>query len=80
MNDAAPEAMPAAKIQKMARHSLDLAAQARECAGQSLQRAAGVTGRYVADQPVRAILMAAGVGAGVALLLTAARQRSRKRP
>lgn len=80
MNDATPDAMPAAKVQKMARHSLDLAAEARECAEQSLRRAAGVTSRYVADQPVRAILMAAGVGAGVALLLTTARQRSRNRP
>jgi ElaB/YqjD/DUF883 family membrane-anchored ribosome-binding protein len=78
MNDATPDGMPAAKVQKMAQHSRDLASEARERAEQSLKRAAGATSRYVADQPVRSILMAAGVGAGVALLvLAAARQRSR---
>jgi ElaB/YqjD/DUF883 family membrane-anchored ribosome-binding protein len=70
----------ASKAQKMAQHSLDLASEARVRAEQSLKRAAGVTTRYVAEQPVRSILMAAGVGAGVALLVAAARQRSRNRP
>lgn len=72
--------MLASKAQKMAQHSLDLAAEARERAEQSLKRAAGVTTRYVAEQPVRSILIAAGVGAGVALLVAAARQRSRNTP
>jgi ElaB/YqjD/DUF883 family membrane-anchored ribosome-binding protein len=72
--------MLAAKAQKMAQHSLDLASEARERAEQSLKRAAGVTTRYVAEQPVRSILIAAGVGAGVALLVAAARQRSLNRP
>jgi ElaB/YqjD/DUF883 family membrane-anchored ribosome-binding protein len=80
MNDSSPDGMLTAKAQKMAQHSRDLAAEVRERARQSLQRAAGVTGRYVADQPVRSILIAAGVGAGVALLLATARQRSRNRP
>ena len=70
----------ASKAQKMAQHSLDLASEARERAEQSLKRAAGVTTRYVAEQPVRSILIAAGVGAGVALLVAAARQRSRNTP
>ncbi len=72
--------MLASKAQKMAQHSLDLASEAKDRAEQSLKRAAGVTTRYVAEQPVRSILIAAGVGAGVALLVAAARQRSRNRP
>ena len=72
--------MLASKAQKMAQHSLDLASEARVRAEQSLKRAAGVTSRYVAEQPVRSILIAAGVGAGVALLVATARQRSRNRP
>lgn len=71
--------MLASKAQKMAQHSLDLASEAKERAEQSLKRAAGVTTRYVAEQPVRSILIAAGVGAGVALLVAAARQRSHNR-
>jgi ElaB/YqjD/DUF883 family membrane-anchored ribosome-binding protein len=67
--------MLASKAQKMARHSLDLASEAKDRAEQSLKRAAGVTTRYVSEQPVRSILIAAGVGAAVALLITASRQR-----
>jgi ElaB/YqjD/DUF883 family membrane-anchored ribosome-binding protein len=67
--------MLASKAQKMAQHSLDLASEAKERAEQSLKRAAGVTTRYVAEQPVRSILIAAGVGAAMALLVAASRQR-----
>ncbi len=67
--------MLASKAQKMARQSLDLASEAKDRAEQSLKRAAGVTTRYVSEQPVRSILIAAGVGAAVALLITASRQR-----
>lgn len=65
----------ASKAQKMARQSLDMASEAKDRAEQSLKRAAGVTTRYVSEQPVRSILIAAGVGAAVALLVTASRQR-----
>lgn len=68
--------MLASKAQKMARHSLDLASEAKDRAEQSLKRAAGVTTRYVSEQPVRSILIAAGVGAAVALLVAASRQRN----
>lgn len=67
--------MLASKAQKMAQQSLDLASEAKDRAEQSLKRAAGVTTRYVSEQPVRSILIAAGVGAGVALLVAAARQK-----
>jgi len=71
--------MLACKAQKLARHSLDLAAEAKDRAEQSLKRATTVTSRYVSDQPVRSILIAAGVGAAVALLVTTSRQRNKNR-
>lgn len=71
--------MLASKAQKMAQHSLDLATEAKDRAEQSLKRAAGVTTRYVSEQPVRSILIAAGVGAAVALLVAASRQRNGNR-
>lgn len=71
--------MLASKAQKLARHSLDLASEAKERAEQSLKRAAGVTTRYVSEQPVRSVLIAAAVGAAVALLVSTSRQRNRDR-
>lgn len=68
--------MLASKAQKMAQQSLDMASEAKDRAEQSLKRAAGVTTRYVSEQPVRSILIAAGVGAAVALLVAASRQRN----
>lgn len=67
--------MLASRAQKMAQHSLDLASEAKDRAEESLKRAAGVTTRYVSEQPVRSILIAAGVGAAVALLVAASRQQ-----
>lgn len=71
--------MLASKAQKLARHSLDLASEAKERAEQSLKRAAGVTTRYVSEQPVRSVLIAAAVGAAVALLVSTSRQRNKNR-
>ncbi|GBU14729.1 hypothetical protein AwPolaro_01070 [Polaromonas sp.] len=69
----------AAKAQTLARHSLDLATEAKERAEQSLKRAADITTRYVSEQPVRSILIAAAVGATVALLVANSRQSNRNR-
>lgn len=69
--------MLAAKAQKLARQSLDMAAEAKEKARQSLTRYADATTQYVSDQPVRSVLIAAAVGAAVALLVASARQRNR---
>lgn len=70
------EAM-ATKAQKLARQSLDIAAEAREKAQQSLSRYASATTQYVSEQPVRSVLIAAAVGAAVALLVSASRNRNR---
>lgn len=69
--------MLTSKAQKLARQSLDMAAEAKEKARQSLTRYADATSQYVSDQPVRSVLIAAAVGAAVALLVTSARQRNR---
>jgi ElaB/YqjD/DUF883 family membrane-anchored ribosome-binding protein len=71
--------MLASKAQHLARQSLDLAAEAKERAQRSLTNASAATSRYVADQPLRSVLIAAAVGAGVALLISSARNRSQNR-
>ena len=63
--------------QKLARQSMDMAAEAKHKAEESMARYAGITTKYVTEQPVRSILIAAAVGAAVALLVTAARNNKR---
>jgi ElaB/YqjD/DUF883 family membrane-anchored ribosome-binding protein len=63
------------RAQQLARHSLDLAAHAGSKAQASWAHVAETTHSYVARQPVRSVLVAAAVGAGLALLLAAARKR-----
>ncbi|MES2400638.1 MAG: hypothetical protein V4573_11685 [Pseudomonadota bacterium] len=67
----------ATKAQRLARQSLDIAAEAKEKAQQSLSRYATATSHYVSEQPVRSVLIAAAVGAAVALLISASRNRNR---
>lgn len=71
--------MLASKAQKMARQSLDMASEAKERAEKSLKHAADATTRYVSEQPIRSVLLAAAVGAAVALLVAASRDRNRSR-
>lgn len=71
--------MLASKAQKMARQSLDLASEAKERTEKSLKQAADATTSYVSEQPMRSVLMAAAVGATVALLVSASRHRNRNR-
>lgn len=67
----------ATKAQRLARQSLDIAAEAKDKAQQSLSRYATATTQYVSEQPVRSVLIAAAVGAAVALLVSASRNRNR---
>ena len=71
--------MLASKAQKMARQSLDMASEAKERAEKSLKHAADATTRYVSEQPMRSVLIAAAVGAAVALLVSTSRQRNNNR-
>ena len=68
--------MLASKAQKLARQSLDIAAEAKEKAQQSLTRYASATSHYVSEQPVRSVLIAAAVGAVVAILVSSSRRRN----
>jgi ElaB/YqjD/DUF883 family membrane-anchored ribosome-binding protein len=65
----------ATQAQKLARQSLDIASEASDRAQRSMHRYADATTRYVANEPVKSILIAAAVGAAVALLVASARQR-----
>ena len=55
--------------------SRDDASRALDKAQQSLSRYASATTHYVAEQPMRSVLIAAAVGAAVALLVASSRQR-----
>ena len=67
--------MLASRAQKLARQSLEMAAEAKDKAQESLSRYANATTHYVAEQPMRSVLIAAAVGAAVALLVASSRQR-----
>jgi ElaB/YqjD/DUF883 family membrane-anchored ribosome-binding protein len=55
-----------------------MAAEARDQAQRSMHRYADATTRYVAKEPVKAVLIAAAVGAALALLAASVRNhRSR---
>lgn len=62
------------QTRELASKSLDAAAQATARAQQQLRRYADATSHYVADQPIRSVLVAAAVGALVAALVMAARR------
>ena len=66
-----------AKAQQLARQSFDMAAEAKDMAQKSLSRYSAATTQYVSKQPVRSVLIAAAVGAAVALLVASSSQRNR---
>lgn len=63
--------------EQLAHQAMDMASQAKDKARESLAHYGAVTGRYVADKPVQSVLIAAAVGAAVALLVSSARNRNR---
>ena len=63
--------MLASKAQKLAQQSFDMASEAKERAQHSFRRATSATTHYVSEQPMKSVLIAAAVGAGVALLISA---------
>ena len=60
-----------------ANQGMDMATQAKDKARESLSQYSAATTRYVSDKPVQSVLIAAAVGAAVALLVSAARNRNR---
>jgi ElaB/YqjD/DUF883 family membrane-anchored ribosome-binding protein len=66
----------AARVQQAVQRGLDSATKTGERAQRRFEAAADVTGRYIADQPVRSVLVAALAGAAItALIVLAARNR-----
>lgn len=66
----------AARVQQAVQRGLDSASKTSARAQRRLGQAADVTGRYIADQPVRSVLLAAAAGAAItALIVLAARRR-----
>lgn len=84
--------MASQALEKASERMRDMSVGARELANRSMHtvsdkaaiaqerlgRYADVTTRYAADEPVKAALIAASVGALVAAILIAARRRSRR--
>ncbi|HZH07719.1 MAG TPA: hypothetical protein VEY69_13680 [Lautropia sp.] len=63
---------------ELANRSMHTVSDKAAIAQERLGRYADVTTRYVSDEPIKAALIAATVGAAVAAILIAARRRSRR--
>jgi ElaB/YqjD/DUF883 family membrane-anchored ribosome-binding protein len=64
------------RVQQAVQRGLDSASKTGARAQRQLGQAADVTGRYIADQPVRSVLIAAAAGAAItALIVLASRRR-----
>lgn len=62
--------------QKLAKQSMDMASDAKEYAQDAMNRASKASTQYVTEQPIRSVLMAAAVGAAVAIAITSLRSRN----
>jgi ElaB/YqjD/DUF883 family membrane-anchored ribosome-binding protein len=65
--------MMSVTAQKLAKQSMDMATDAKEYAQHAINRASKASTQYVSEQPVRSVLIAAAVGAAVAVLITSMR-------
>ncbi len=66
----------AARVQQAVQRGLDAASTTSARAQRRLEAAADVTGKYISDQPVRSVLVAAAAGAAItALIVLASRRR-----
>lgn len=65
----------AARVQQAVQRGLDSATKTSARAQRRIEEAADVTGRYIADQPVRSVLLAAAAGAAITALIVLATRR-----
>lgn len=66
----------AARVQQAVQRGLDAASTTSARAQRRFEAAADVTGKYISDQPVRSVLVAAAAGAVItALIVLASRRR-----
>jgi ElaB/YqjD/DUF883 family membrane-anchored ribosome-binding protein len=82
MDELQSQAQPAIKklsrqAENIAHQGIQMAAQAKDKARESISHYSEATSRYVAEKPVQSVLIAAAVGAALALLVSSARGRSR---
>lgn len=66
------------KAQELAQRGIDMAAHSKDQAKESLAHYSAATTRYVAEKPVQSILIAAAVGAAVALMVSSASHRNNR--
>ncbi len=66
----------AVTAQKLAKQSMNMASDAKEYAQHAINRASKASTQYVEEQPIRSVLIAAAVGAAVAIAITSLRSRS----
>jgi ElaB/YqjD/DUF883 family membrane-anchored ribosome-binding protein len=66
----------AVTAQKLAKQSMNMASDAKEYAQHAMNRASKASTQYVSEQPVRSVLIAAAVGAAVAVLVTSMRSHN----
>ena len=66
----------AARVQQAVQRGLDAASTTSARAQRRLEQAADVTGKYIADQPMRSVLIAAAAGAAITALIVLAIRRS----
>jgi len=62
-------------VQELASRSMGAVSDTASAAQERIGRYAGATGRYVTEQPVKAALIAAAIGAAVAAIVMVARSR-----
>ncbi|HSV57447.1 MAG TPA: hypothetical protein VLJ19_01010 [Variovorax sp.] len=65
----------AARVQQAVQRGLESATKTSARAQRRIEEAADVTGRYIADQPVRSVLLAAAAGAAITALVVLATRR-----
>lgn len=68
--------MMAVTAQKLAKQSMNMASDAKEYAQHAINRASKASTQYVEEQPIRSVLIAAAVGAAVAIAITSLRSRN----
>jgi ElaB/YqjD/DUF883 family membrane-anchored ribosome-binding protein len=66
----------AARVQQAVQRGLDAASTTSARAQRRLEQAADVTGKYISDQPMRSVLIAAAAGAAITALIVLASRRS----
>lgn len=62
----------AARVQQAVQRGLDAASTTSARAQRKLEQAADMTGKYISDQPMRSVLVAAAAGAALAALIVLA--------